>query len=478
MDRVKTKSDGHNNQKRHLHVLLIQLFIGVLIGVVILSVGSIFYFESRYTDRVYPGIFVAELDASGKTKADIEDYFAKKSFPFSTLNIEFTHDETVATISGEVLDIAFDGKLSAEQAYSLGRSGNIFSDTAIKYTAYTKGIHLPVLLTFNTEELDSFLSSLSESVDIQPIDALFTFENEKVTAFKPSSDGQKLDVEKTRGLLEEYIRSLTSYDGVSDNTLNIPLPVYTVLPTITTENSNDYGIRELIGHGESSFSHSIPGRVHNVALASSRISGRLIPPGKEFSFNDAIGDISAATGFAPAYIIKSGKTVLGDGGGVCQVSTTLFRAALNAGLPITERHAHAYRVGYYEQDSLPGLDATIYAPTYDLKFLNNTDNYILIKATTDTTNMRMSFDFYGTKDGRVVTLSKPRIYGQTPAPPDLYQDDPTLPAGTIKQSDFAAAGAKVDFTYRVEKNGQVLEEETFFSNYRPWQAIYLRGTQT
>ncbi|HZQ29900.1 MAG TPA: VanW family protein, partial [Patescibacteria group bacterium] len=173
----------------------------------------------------------------------------------------------------------------------------------------------------------------------------------------------------------------------------------------------------------------------------------------------------------------NGKTVLGDGGGVCQVSTTFFRALLNAGLPIVERHPHSYRVGYYEQDSPPGLDATIYYPSVDLKFRNDTGNYILIQTVVDYDNLRLTFNLYGTKDGREVSISNSVITNQTPAPPPLYQDDPTLPKGVIKQVDFEAAGADVYFTREVRKNGRVVLADKFVSNYQPWQAVFLRGTQ-
>jgi vancomycin resistance protein YoaR len=190
-----------------------------------------------------------------------------------------------------------------------------------------------------------------------------------------------------------------------------------------------------------------------------------------------VGDISAATGYQSAYIIKDGHTVLGDGGGVCQVSTTLFRAALAAGLPIVERHAHDYRVHYYEEGGIqPGLDATVYGPTYDLKFKNDTPTSILIQAKTDVANLSLTFDLYGTGDGRKAQISNQKIWDITSPPPDLYQDDPTLPKGVVKQVDFSAWGAKASFDYLVTRGADVLENTTFVSNYRPWQAVYLRGT--
>jgi len=202
-----------------------------------------------------------------------------------------------------------------------------------------------------------------------------------------------------------------------------------------------------------------------------------VAPGEEFSFNSAVGDISRASGYQTAYIISGGKTVLGDGGGVCQVSTTVFRAALNAGLPITERKAHAYRVGYYEQDSKPGIDATVYNPTADLKFLNDTGNHILIQTKVDTVNLKMNVKIYGTKDGRVSEVSEPKISSQSSPLPTIYEDDPTLPVGQTKQIDWSAWGAKVSFNYKVSKDNVTVFEKTFYSNYQPWAAVYLRGTK-
>jgi vancomycin resistance protein YoaR len=264
--------------------------------------------------------------------------------------------------------------------------------------------------------------------------------------------------------------------GSDAKTLDLNIPVAKTLPDITTDQVNNFGIKQLIGRGTSTFYHSIPGRVHNVALASSRLNGTLVKPGETFSFNQALGDVSAFTGYQQAYIISEGKTILGDGGGVCQVSTTLFRALLNAGLPIMERQAHAYRVSYYEQGFPPGLDATVFSPSPDLKFVNDTPAYILIEAKADTKNFSLVFELYGTDDGRIATISKPLITNIIAPPEDKYQDDPTLPTGIVKQIDYKAWGAKVTFNYRVVRDGVDLINKTFISNYKPWQAIYLKGT--
>ena len=322
----------------------------------------------------------------------------------------------------------------------------------------------------DNNQFENLLTEIQQQVETNPKDAVFKFENGKVKEFRPEVVGKQINIPLFNDNLAKIL--------IEANTEVLEIPMILTSPKIKTGDINNLGIKELIGQGKSSFLHSIPGRVFNVNLASSKINGFIVAPGEEFSFNQAVGDISRDSGYQRAYIISGGKTVLGDGGGVCQVSTTVFRAALNAGLPITERKAHAYRVGYYEQDNKPGIDATVYNPSADLKFLNSTGNYILIQTSVDTKKLKMTVDIYGTKDGRVAILSEPKIYNQVPPPSTLYIEDPTLPVGQTKQIDFSAWGARVSFDYKVIKGVETIFEKTFYSNYQPWQAIYLRGTRS
>lgn len=319
------------------------------------------------------------------------------------------------------------------------------------------------------DQFGNLMARIQQLVETEPRDAIFQFEGDVVKEFKPEVVGRVIDVPSFK---EKLGRALIAADSET-----LEIPVILSYPKIKAGDINALGIKELIGEGKSLFSHSIPGRVFNVNLAASRINSTIVAPGEEFSFNNTVGDISRATGYQTAYIISGGKTVLGDGGGVCQVSTTVFRAALSAGLPITERKAHAYRVGYYEQDSKPGIDATVFNPTADLKFVNDTGNHILIQTKVDTKNLKMSVQIYGTKDGRVASISVPKVSGLTPPPATLYVDDPTLPVGQMKQIDWSASGAKVSFNYRVMRGVETVFEKTFYSNYQPWQAIYLKGTK-
>lgn len=540
--------------------------------------------------RIYPGVLVAGVELSGKTKEQAQKALADVKPP----SLVLTAGQKEFRFTPDVLGVEYDVENSSNQAYLLGRREDFFTNTKEKWTALLRKTNLPLAVKIDNEALEQQIASISGQVSEEPVepsieiqnkkaivnpgkegyvvnkekltsevfkslsftdtspiqvpfqkispqlsqeeaemlrkraerligkklqvkfeyevfsysdrelvnllapagfyqekinslvssiaqgveresqDARFLFEDGRVKEFAPAKAGVAVKKEEAEKEIENGLEKLLTTD---EKTASVNLPVATALPTLLTEDVNLLGIKELIGRGTSLFRGSIPGRVHNIALAASRLNGLLIKPGEVFSFNKALGDVSVYTGYRQAYVIRDGRTVLGDGGGVCQVSTTFFRAALNSGLPIIERHAHSYRVGYYEQDSKPGIDATVYSPSVDLKVKNDTPAHVLIQARADTEGMSLVFELYGTKDGRTAEVSTPRVWDIRPAPPPLYQDDPTLPAGTLKQIDFAAVGAKAAFDYKVTKSGEVIYQKTFTSNYRPWQAVYLRGTK-
>lgn len=403
-----------------------------------------------------------------KLKREFENKLSKLDYGQTTLPLS-TQNNVIDERQGESAKIRAEKLIEKELVVlvddetTIDRSWKLEGDDLVAFLNISGG--------FSSEKISEYVLGLKEAVDRPPQNALFKFENGRVLEFAPGLPGLLVDENSSVG---NIIDSLTLTEN-TDEAQTAKLVLVKTDPEIKTPDVNDLGIKELIGRGESTYFHSIPGRVFNVAHTANKLNGVLIPPGETFSFNQTIGDISAATGFKSAYVIKDGRTVLGDGGGVCQDSTTLFRAVMDAGLPVSERKGHSYRVGYYEQNSEPGFDATVFSPSVDFKFKNDTPAHILIQAKADSANYSLVIELYGTSDGRVSEISNYQKWGAVPAPPPLYQDDPSLAPGVIRQVDWAASGLKTKFDYKVTRGGETIFEKTFYTTYQPWRAIYLRG---
>jgi vancomycin resistance protein YoaR len=435
-------------------------------------------YKDLHTNKVYEGVLVDNINFSGKYPTDIQNYFQEKNKTLQKTVITLQSEQTTATISAKAIDFGYDANLLANQAMTVGRSGNnTITNMSLILQAYINTVNLPPAYHYSEQKLDDFVDSLSTKANVKPVSPRFNIVDGKAVTFQLGTDGKLLDKEALKTAILAKLQDALFANKVE--TIALAMPIKTIHAANATDEANRLGIKEEVSDGTSLFHHSADERIFNIGLAASKLNGVIIKPGEVFSFDKAVGDISALSGYKQAYVIENGKTVLGDGGGVCQVSTTLFRAALNAGLPIVERHQHAYRVGYYEEDSGPGIDAAIYYPTVDLKFKNDTGHAILIQTDIDYTAQELTFTLYGTKDqNRDVSITTPVVLSTSPAPPPSYQDDPTLPVGQVKQVDFAAEGANVYFTRTVTENGKTTIFDKFTSNYKPWQAVYMRGTKT
>lgn len=282
--------------------------------------------------------------------------------------------------------------------------------------------------------IKSYLEDLARKINRDPIDAKFKIENGKVVAFAEAQDGIALDVQK--GF--EIISNALNKDLESQPLQTITLPFEIKKPAVGYADVNNMGISSLIGEGTSDFKGSPKNRIFNIKVAIERFNGVLIKPGEEFSFVSVLGEVDAEHGYLPELVIKKNKTEPEFGGGICQVSTTTFRAAIYSGLKITARRNHAYPVSYYNPQ---GMDSTVYVPYPDLKFINNTPNHILIQTKIEGT--KLIFDFYGTDDGRKTVV-----------------DGPTI---TEKQPD---GSMKTTFTQHVfDKDGKEIIKDVFNSAY-------------
>jgi vancomycin resistance protein YoaR len=316
------------------------------------------------------------------------------------------------------------------------------------------------------DKLRDLIETWSLQVDRPPLDARFDFSTTMNTLVElsPSVDGYELNTDAAVTAI---------LDAIETGKTQIELPVEVVRPEVASDDAASLGITELVAEGTTRFKGSSADRVKNIEVASSKFVGVVIPPGGVFSFIEHVGDVTAANGFEDSLIIAGDRTAVGVGGGVCQVSTTVFRTAWFGGFPIEERWNHGYVVSWYGE---PGLDATIYTPTVDFKFRNTTGHYLLIKPVVNTEQGILKFQFYGTKPGWEVTAPKPKITDRVAPPPPLYIEDPKLPAGKVVQFDWAVEGLNAQAKRKVTAaDGTVLIDETMKSKYRPWQAKFRFG---
>lgn len=306
------------------------------------------------------------------------------------------------------------------------------------------------------------LTTWAQQLDIAPQNARLRFNPNTggVTVMQQSQMGRRLDIDATLAAVR---------DTLTTGGTQAPLVMVEASPAVDMNRIAEMGILELVASGVSYFKGSSAARVHNIAVAAEKFEGLVIPPGEIFSFNQGVEDVTAANGFEDSLIIWGDQTATGVGGGVCQVSTTLFRAAYNAGLPIVERYNHGYIVGWYGE---PGLDATIFTPSVDFRFRNDTGAYVLIDPVVDTAAGLMTFNLYGTKPARDVTISDPvQSEVKTPEPPE-YRIDELLDAGQRKQVEWEQKGMTVTVTRTILENGTT-RTDTIVSRYQPWRAVYL-----
>ncbi len=279
---------------------------------------------------------------------------------------------------------------------------------------------------------------------------------------QPSELGVRLNVEDTVAGILTALQA-----GETMATLHLEW----LSPEFTREDLPSLGIHALVGHSETYFKGSSAARVHNIELTTKQFASVLIAPGEVFSFNETIGPITVAAGYADAAIIWGDRTAIGVGGGVCQVSTTIFRSALHAGLPIEERYNHGYVVSWYGQ---PGLDATIYTPLVDLKFRNDTSAHLLLQPDLDVEKGTLAINLFGTPTDRVVDITDPVISRVTDPEPPIFVEDKSLAPGKTQLLEEEKLGLTVVIDRNITENG-ITRFESFVSVYRPWRAVYAEG---
>ncbi len=575
-----------------------QLLLLWLLIPVLLVVAGIAWFEWSYTDRVFPGVQALGVDLSGMTEAEARTALEAVAAGYDLPPLAIRYGDRVWPLPAETLGVRLDVERLAQDAYLLGRTGDLQQNllaqwdlvqrgreitapvevapgaVATAVAGYTAQLNRAVVeprLSLNDLQvvassarsgqvvnvaattaavLDRFRSGRGGVVDVvvselstatadvsanqesfqrllnrtivladergdfqfaldpatlagllkwvaddnvpgglraevqpdllvpvvekwarqvarPPLNARYDFDSSSnsLVELSPSATGYALDVATT---------VTATLAAIASGQTQVALPVQVLKPAVPSGNPASLGIKELVAQSTSSFAGSSADRVKNIEVAAAKLVGVVIPPGGTFSFNEHVGDVTAANGFEDSLIIAGDRTAVGVGGGVCQVSTTVFRAAWFGGFPLQERWNHGYVVRWYGE---PGLDATVYTPRVDFKFRNTTDHHLLIKPIVDKAKGTMTFQFYGTKPNWTVEAAKPTYDKRTAPPAPLYIEDPNLAPGAVVQFDWAVGGLDAVAKRRVvAADGTVLVNDNLKSRYQPWQAKYRFGT--
>ena len=330
-------------------------------------------------------------------------------------------------------------------------------------------------ITIDSNKLEAFLSqSVAPFINDPPENSRFQMKDGNLIEISPAKSGESVDTDKIIALMEKNIsqiqKSFSDAKSVSaDNIIDIPIETIVMDPKVTQKTIDQYKIKDLIGYARTNFTGGSSNRQHNIEVGVSKLTGILIAPGEEFSTVWNIGEVTEKAGFVKEYVINGNQTVKELGGGLCQLATTLFRMALNAGLPITERVNHKYVISYYG----PGLDATIYGPHPDFRFVNDTGNYILLQGTAK--NDEVIFELYGTNDLRVAKVSEPVLSNEKPVPKTRYIMSYDIPSGKTSCQTATHKGITADTTYTVSYPDGSKKEEVFHSVYEAWPKVCVIG---
>ena len=361
------------------------------------------------------------------------------NFSLQSINLKLIIDSP-SVINNET-DLANEKaqKILSKQPYQLileNRTWTVNKETLINWIEFKPENEIDsdnqILGVFlNEDKIKEYLLKISYDINKPATDAQLKISSSTAILFIPDRPGFEIKTEKTIEQINNNILSL-------EPNKRINIIVDKSLPKITLGQTNNLGVNALISQGTSNFYGSSKNRIHNIKTGAATLNGIIIKPNEEFSFNSFINETGPEQGYLQEMVIKKDKTILEYGGGLCQVSTTIFRAAIKAGLEITQRRPHAFPVGYYNPQ---GFDATVYSPWTDLRFINNTPNHILVQSIVS--ESQITFNFYGTNDGRDVKVKGPYVLEK--------KEDGSM---------------KTVFTQEVYRKGELINKHEFYSNYK------------
>jgi vancomycin resistance protein YoaR len=439
--------------------------IGLVAIIIILIASGVLFSLSgaSYANKIVNGVHVGPVDLSGLSREQAMEKLSTLAESVKNRSIAIKHGKVKRQIQAGVLGVSLDIPKTFDKALLVGHTGSIIRRFRERQQVKRNGLQIEPVVLVNRAILERRIAGEFKEIIQEPVDAGFKITPDDRVEIVPGRVGRKVDF---AALEREIARVVTGDEQV---TAEVELPLLTVPPKRDTGDIEAMGINGLIARFSTSFDPGQVGRTYNVKVAAAALDGILVAPGEEFSFNRVVGPRSSEAGYKNAIVIVNNEFIEGIGGGVCQVSSTLYNAVLLANLKVTERSNHSLPVSYVPI----GRDATVVYDALDFRFINNKESYIYIKSFVEGNNL--TFKIYGNKEtaprvelaSRVIEVIEPKV---------IYEKDPNLATGEQVVKQKGAKGYKVATTRTVWVNGAKVTEQLPVSYYQPVNRIIAVGT--
>lgn len=434
----------------------------VLIFVIVICYAGYAVALTTSKEVVLPGIKVSSVDIGGLNKGQAQDKLSLLTQQLLEADVTLTYQEHSWPLDLSQVGLEIDAEKTLQQALALGREGAMLERWKLRHQIVQRGYTLQPVIKINTNQLAEVVNGLAGHLNIAPIDAMFTIDEQDQVVVTQSQNGQRIDMELLAKQLQQEIL-------VTSN-ISLPLPVTSVPPEYTTADIRAMGITGLLASYTTKYDAKVVNRAYNIKVAANALDGLMVAPGEEVSFNEVVGPRSSEAGYKSAGVIVNNEMVDGLGGGVCQVSTTLYNAVLLAGLELVERYNHSLPISYVPV----GQDATVVYGVLDFKFRNNTNNCLYLKTEVKTNQLTIKIFGDATNSPKVTVKS---WIERELEPQVIFQEDENLKKGqqVVKQQGSKGYVAKSERIFM--QNGQMVKRETLpTSRYNPVNKIIAVGT--
>jgi vancomycin resistance protein YoaR len=443
--------------------VIITTAIIIALGTTSIPIGYVSATGSNWSDVIYPGVYIEDIDVSGKQLSEVEQLIQEKyEKTLISKKIEIKANDKTYTLDYEKLEAEYNIPEVAKEAFSYGKQGNMIERYRLIKAAEKKKFKLD--FTYNQKPIDEFVEKIEKDMNREAIDAKISITkgNIKIT---PEANGLKLEKDKLKQAIIQQVE-----DEFSEENKKIEATVAVVKPQLTSEKLSAIDTR--VSTFSTSFTSSTANRINNIDLSTRAINGTLLMPGETFSFNETVGERTRARGYKEAGVIIGDRIESGLGGGICQVSSTLYNAMLKSSIKATERRNHSLPLSYIGK----GLDATVDWGNIDLKFKNTLDIPIYIEGYVE--NKNVYFNVYSSKDLTKKSYEMVTEITDTIQPTIKYIDDPKLNAGETEVVKKASTGYKVKTYRKTFENGKLINTELISTDsYRVVNGEIKRGTK-